>query len=790
MLATPKRNELLMPKILAFMSLLVLAWNVFANELINPNLDANPDGTLNGWTPYGNAKYTLDTTTIHTGKTSVKGVSVKDGQAFGLKQVVEYENPNKLPIIFTGWSKAENVKGTQDYNIYLDIFYADGTNDWAKTAFWSPGTHDWEYASNCFIPKKPVAKIEYFVLLRRLDGTAWFDDFTLLRQVPDVQMQRLQIQSTAPQSKHGIAITTRLFNPKASASVKLLDATGKLLAETKKQGEHFSWSPALDIPAARIDFTVSCNGKQKTYTQTIPEHISSPNLKCPVKTPFQVWTADSMTNVSPLTYPRENEPANAHIELAKAEYESTQILVTAGKDELKTVTVQLPQLRKDDNTPLAGTIRWERVGYVPRIKPYSTHPNGYPDNEYWLPDPLLPPRPFTVKPCATQGVWITVHANRNAQPGTYKGNVLLTIDGATVQVPLAVTVFDFQLPETFSMPTAFCIMDGFLFRTYPDGDKNKTRRYAWDMMLDHRLNPDDISRTDFPNIDDLIHAKKRGMNRFNILNLVPQKSPSSLWVCYASKETYTPDFIDSLMKRLEPYVQELRKHDLTQFAYVYGFDERGEEYYPAINTIRERVHKQFPDIAFMTTSMMYKDLVKNPERTDCYGNDWYCPLTQYFKPELTAKLQAKGHQVWWYTCCGPKYPYANFASIEYPFIEGRLIAWQTFQYNADGLLYWHVNYWKDSKRFDESTCFQADFKLPSVWGMSGDGVFIYPGQDRILPSIRLANLRDGSEDYDYLKLLGKKSLHYCQQLTKSMTEYTRNPQDIRTARRNIAKQLE
>ena len=63
------------------------------------------------------------------------------------------------------------------------------------------------------------------------------------------------------------------------------------------------------------------------------------------------------------------------------------------------------------------------------------------------------------------------------------------------------------------------------------GQKNE--REAQDIMLDHRLNPDDISRTELPEIDDLLHARERGMNCFNILNIVPPpKDPRTLWVCY------------------------------------------------------------------------------------------------------------------------------------------------------------------------------------------------------------------------------------------------------------------
>lgn len=41
---------------------------------------------------------------------------------------------------------------------------------------------------------------------------------------------------------------------------------------------------------------------------------------------------------------------------------------------------------------------------------------------------------------------------------------------------------------------------------------------------------------------------------------------------------------------------------------------------------------------------------------------------------------------------------------------------------------------------------------------NGMGNYVYPGKDgRILPSLRLENLRDGVEDYEYLVLLKKLS---------------------------------
>jgi hypothetical protein len=71
--------------------------------------------------------------------------------------------------------------------------------------------------------------------------------------------------------------------------------------------------------------------------------------------------------------------------------------------------------------------------------------------------------------------------------------------------------------------------------------------------------------------------------------------------------------------------------------------------------------------------------------------------------------------------------------------------------------------------------------------MPGDGLFIYPAQDRILPSIRLAQLRDGVEDYEWIKMVeakyGRETADGCvKKLVPALTEFTRNPDELRKAR--------
>ena len=74
--------------------------------------------------------------------------------------------------------------------------------------------------------------------------------------------------------------------------------------------------------------------------------------------------------------------------------------------------------------------------------------------------------------------------------------------------------------------------------------------------------------------------------------------------------------------------------------------------------------------------------------------------------------------------------------------------------------------------------------------MPGDGQLLYPGAKGPLPSIRLANVRDGSEDYDYLAMYGPKARDLCRQLSPAVTRFTRDPARLRQVRNVIAETLE
>jgi len=78
----------------------------------------------------------------------------------------------------------------------------------------------------------------------------------------------------------------------------------------------------------------------------------------------------------------------------------------------------------------------------------------------------------------------------------------------------------------------------------------------------------------------------------------------------------------------------------------------------------------------------------------------------------------------------------------------------------------------------------------------GDGVLLYPGPNGPIGSIRLANIRDGLEDYEYLWLLAQKDFGVeaaravCQPVTRSLIDFTRVSQELAAQRDKIARRIQ
>ena len=671
-------------------------------------------------------------------------IAAAGAPAAGEVTVHTYDKPDCRPVWFGARSRSVDAGDAGDYCVWLDIQHADGSWTWAVRADFTRGTHDWERRERVYVPARPVARIECYAFLRKSSGQAWFEDVFLRRELPE---------------------------------------EGHVLSERR-----FTARPWKD--ADRVERRCVRNGREVVSCELVP---SAPPAQPPAGTDVVVWTADSMTRVYPLDAPPAASDATRSValELARGEAESAQVCVSAGPR----VPASPASLRVEGAFP--GTVRIERVGYLARRDGYARHPLGRSSDELWFPEPLLPSSGLTTVPGGTTGAWVTFTAARDAQPGVYAGRIVADVAGRPVSVPWRVRVRGFALPERFGLKTAYSVMDGFLRATYPQAFAAR-KREAWDLMLDHRLNPDDISRTTPPDLDDLEYAAKRGMNSFNVLNLVPPpKDPRTKWVCFADPEAvFGEACYDHFRRTLTPYVAELKRRGLDRFAYLYGFDERGAAYYERLLPLWKRLKADF-GLPVMTTAYMFRDVTQKKLAADsplATMTDIHVPLESVYDRTLADAYRAQGREVWWYTCCGPTHPHCNNASYEYPLVECRLLGWLLRLTRADGYLFWHVNYWPEGV-LDEDATFFPDWNTYSGLHMPGDGVFLYPGRNHVLGGIRLENVRDGVEDYEWLQLAEAKAgraavERVLAEVARSTSDFVRDPAVVRRARARLAELIE
>lgn len=167
-------------------------WTVFDNAsvstpnlLVNSGAESGPPGSADGWTPFGQG-YAVDYLVVHGGSRSFKLRATAVGEQRGAYQVVTLNQPAARPLLFGGWSRAQNLWGVRssDYAIYLDVAYTDGTSLFARVVTFPTGTTGWQYGEALILPEKPIRSVAFYLLLRgNYVGTAWFDDL-VLREFP------------------------------------------------------------------------------------------------------------------------------------------------------------------------------------------------------------------------------------------------------------------------------------------------------------------------------------------------------------------------------------------------------------------------------------------------------------------------------------------------------------------------------------------------------------------------------------------------------------------------------
>jgi hypothetical protein len=247
----------------------------------------------------------------------------------------------------------------------------------------------------------------------------------------------------------------------------------------------------------------------------------------------------------------------------------------------------------------------------------------------------------------------------------------------------------------------------------------------------------------------------------------------------APRSFYGPgrDFDDraTAWARSDSWITFLREKLPRAITFLYMPDEPRAPVYPRILALAENIHSNpGPGRAlpiFVTSTYV--------EALDPAVDIWSSG-PKGFRLDRVASERARGREYWFYN--GGR-PAGGAITIDAPATDARATIWAAFKHDVRVYFYWHSVHWRhnsqkqgerDQNVWAESITFdnrrQANRSVDDQGYIHGDGVLVYPGEERLHPdedrgipgpigTIQLANFRRGLQDHQYLTLARRHGLH-------------------------------
>lgn len=466
------------------------------------------------------------------------------------------------------------------------------------------------------------------------------------------------------------------------------------------------------------------------------------------------------------------------IKLARNEWEAFHVFfATASKN--KKVSVSVTEFKNADGDKLKTQAYKEH--YLPVLGCGDIYSSEYPDA-------LIPVYHTGEKGGAAelekglmQGFLIRTFADKNAKAGEYTAVVTAKNekDEVILEKEIKATVWDFTLPDTPSNDTLFGNGAGAFYDIYGIKAEDKDGREkavldVYNTLLENHLSPYNIPYDILDDRADAYMSDPR-VKAF----IVPYPEDDELLVKYYTKLRSNPEWAKK--------------------GVFYPIDEPGNsEAYARYTEITDRLNRLCPGYNMVTPFNTDKVKIDGEEKSSvklqANRSNILCGLSSVVDSgavlgDMLAEVK-NGSRAWWYVCCAPGGDYCNFFE-HLDAIKHRILMWQQKSLDLTGLLYWSTVYcdkanpWLSSKTWDD-------------YDASGDGMLLYPGGyiglDESVISLRLVNIADGMEDYDYFALAEQKFgrewvNEKIAKVTTSPTEYITDHALFEQIRREIGEEL-
>lgn len=473
------------------------------------------------------------------------------------------------------------------------------------------------------------------------------------------------------------------------------------------------------------------------------------------------------------------------VQLAKGEREGAQLVLRPDHDVASYDLVTADLVNGEGDVFPAEQIVVYKQGYLKLIQKSDFNTNyAYPAGN--IPDFLLPLEKAvqygenTIGKGQNQSLTVDFYAD-GVEAGKYTGNFMLITDGAKKNIPVSVTVWNFDLSVNTGK-SSFVLQIDSLMHGEMDSTLAMQKAY-YEVMLEYKINGTYLPGTDVSPqcmVENLLeYWNHPGFTTYSL----PVGSSAQK---YAVNVTLYKQYLKEVVRASSPDLRLLTKCS----TYLLLLDEpqafNGEEYvireigklteagqsafaeleaegyfdeFPAEykNTVREDI----ADIDFVVTSP-YNPIFEDTAIT-------YCPQFNLYEEtasaeSLAAHAEKFGTEQWWYGCVSPRYPYPTYHIDDF-LIGARAEAWMRKSKAIVGNLYWCVNTYHRWNSGSKQTVLVDPYTDPvrfvsgagGTSGTAGDGYLLYPGSKYKTPhpfaSLRLMAVRDGQDDFDMITKL-------------------------------------
>ncbi len=548
----------------------------------------------------------------------------------------------------------------------------------------------------------------------------------------------------------------------------------------------------------------------------IAGYVGLVKLQTRVEKPFLVWSAKPLERIYKDTVPKESY-VNRRIEIscARNEYEGCMFGVYANVD-VHNLKLKASDLTCENYSIPKQNVQLYFVGSIPVSKNTPNTPTEELERvaPFYAPDPLLDVETVNVKSGETQPCYFLVYAPKDAEPGNYMGRITISSDEGEAFLEVVLHVYPIALPDRRSLyVTNWFSLDNiasFYGVELWSEDFWEVFEKWIAFMAEHRQNvfwipidtvkvlaDNDGYRFDFSIFDRYVELLlKYKADRIEITHVAHFKTWGARELLFREFDiTYPGDVVkrESGEKVLPLLLPALEKHleekGWLNMAMIHIADEPTENGLENWIKTSELVHKYAPRI-------------KRIDAIEAYGFNGFLevwiPTLHHFNDWMDEYVKAMNeYEVWFYTCCSPTGRYPN-RFLDFSLLKTRILHWLNYAYSLKGYLHWGFNWWGRDP-FGE-----LNPNLPP-----GDTHIAYPGRNGPLSSLRLEAMRDGLEDYEYLKLLEeeilkvkealggralkepfeKRALEICMRIIPTITGYVRNPDILMEVRRIVVENI-